>query len=265
MTVPVTAVNAAETQWGVPSSEVLALVEGYLTDVAHRTHDRLGDVVGVALTTAVAGGEPMTTGASTERVAQIDLTQYTIGQGPCLQALRGGGGEYVPDLANDPRWGSYGPAAADLGARSCISVPVTDGDSRVLGVLKVYSGQVDGLDPDQRQTARQVAVAMSGGLGLASALVATSFELSDRIEAMDTRRTIDLATGVLMGRTGLDAQAAFAALRRESQNSNVKLRDVAARLLSSSSTAVDDQRATPRSSTGQAPFSRRGDSPAEGG
>ena len=258
-----TAVRAAETQWGVSSSEVLSLVEDYLTDVASQAHDRLGDVVGVALTTAVAGGEPMTTGASTEQAAQIDITQYTIGHGPCLQALRGGGEEYVADLANDPRWGSYGPAAADLGARSCLSVPVTDADSRVLGVFKVYAGEVDGLDPEQRQAARAVALAMAGGLGLASALVSTSFELSDRIEAMDTRRTIDLATGVLMGRTGLSAASAFAALRRQSQNSNVKLRDVAAELISTSARPADDP-AAPRSSAAGAPFSRRGESPAAG-
>lgn len=249
---------------GVLSSEVLVLVEDYLTDVTERAHERLGDVVGVALTTSVEGGEPVTTGASTAQVVEIDAVQYSIGTGPCLQALRGGGGQYVPDLANDDRWGDYGPAAAGLGARSCVSIPVLGGDEQVLGVLKVYSAAVDGLSVDQRELAGEVALAMSGGLGLASALVSTSHELEDRIEAMDRRRTIDLATGVLMGRTGLGAEVAFEALRRESQNTNTKLRDLAARLLEPSGDATAEGATDSQvGSTVQAPFSRRGQSPVD--
>jgi GAF domain-containing protein len=263
MTVRVAGKTGAGEQWGVPSSQVLVLVEDYLTDVTERAHERLGDVVGVALTTAVQGGDPVTTGASTTQVAEIDAVQYSIGVGPCLQALRGEGGQYVPDLAHDERWGDYGPAAAGLGARSCVSIPVLDTDDRVLGVLKVYAAVVDGLSTEQRELARDVALALSGGLGLASALVRTANELEDRIEAMDRRRTIDLATGVLMGRTGLSAEVAFDALRRESQNTNTKLRDLAARLLE----PTGDAPAAPApdsqvGSTVQAPFSRRGQAPA---
>jgi GAF domain-containing protein len=257
-------VSAAQQRFGVPSEEVLDLVSGYLTDVAGRAHHRLGDVVGVALTTAVDGGEPMTTGASTDQAAEIDLVQYAVGLGPCLHALQGGGGTYVPDLADDDRWGEYGQAAAEHGARSCISVPVQDDDARVVGVLKVYASEVDGLDAEQQALAEDVALEMAGGFGLASALVATSYELSDRIEAMDSRRTIDLATGVLMGRLGISAADAFAALRRESQNQNTKLRDVAAKLLSVSSPDSADGSGTSGSQTGEAPFSRRGEAPAPG-
>ena len=257
-------VSAAQKRFGVPSEEVLDLVSGYLTDVAGRAHHRLGDVIGVALTTAVDGGAPMTTGASTDQAAEVDLVQYSIGLGPCLHALQGGGGGYVPDLAGDERWGEYGQAAAERGARSCISVPVLDDDEHVVGVFKVYSGQVDGLDADQQALAQDVALEVAGGFGLASALVATSYELSDRIEAMDNRRTIDLATGVLMGKLGIGAADAFAALRRESQNQNAKLRDVAAKLLSVSSPDSADGSGTSGSPTRQAPFSRRGEAPAPG-
>lgn len=255
---------SAQRKFGVPSSEVLDLVSGYLTDVAGRAHDRLGDIIGVALTTAVDGGDPMTTGASTEKAAEVDLVQYSIGLGPCLNALQGGGAAYVPDLAGDDRWGEYGPAAAERGARSCISIPIQDTDERVMGVFKVYAGEVDGLDAEQQDVARSVALEIAGGFGLASALVATSYELSDRIEAMDTRRTIDLATGVLMGKLGISSADAFSALRRESQNQNLKLRDVAAKLLSVSSPDSADGSGTSGSQTAEAPFSRRGEAPAPG-
>ena len=264
----------AERSWGVPAPEVLTLVEDYLQAAAARTHARLGDVAGVAITSAVAGGEPITAGASTPLAQEVDRLQYAIGHGPCLDALRGGGESYVPDLGRNDRWGRYGPEAAARGALSCLSVPVADGRSGVLGVVKVYSGRVDGLDPEQRAVGRELAHEVAGGMGLASTLVVTSLELDDRIEAMDTRRTIDLATGLLMGRLGCSAEAAFDLLRRESQNRNVKVHDVAADLLARPSVPVkglapvDDEHDKPDVSTtrgaGHAPFRRRGEAPARG-
>ena len=276
-------------RWGVSSPRVVTLVEGYLADAATRTHARLGDVVGVALTTAVDGGEPLTAGASSSLAAEVDHLQYTLGRGPCLDALRGGGEAYVADLAHDVRWGRYGPEAAALGARSCFSVPVLDEGAGVLGVVKVYAGRVDGLDEAQRRTVRAFALEVAGGAGLANTLVATVLELDDRADAMDTRRTIDLATGVLMGRLGCSSEAAFDLLRRESQNHNVKVTDVAADLLSRTSapagtvgTAGPDGTAEPVWTAGpawdgvpeqttaaprtalRAPFRRRGEAPARG-
>lgn len=256
--------STADHRWGVSSPEVVTLVEGFLSDAAHRAHDQLGDVLGVAITTSVAGGDPLTAGASTALAAEVDHVQYVIGHGPCLDALRGHGEIYVPDLGGDPRWQPYGQEAAALGARSSVSVPMVDGGPTVLGVVKVYSGRLDGLDERQRRAARELALEMSGGVGLANTLVTTSQELDDRIEAMDTRRTIDLATGVLMGRLGCGAEEAFALLRLESQNHNTKLSEVAADLLArTSDTGNADSDALPRT-TLQAPFSRRGDAPARG-
>jgi GAF domain-containing protein len=257
-------------RWGVSSPEVLAMVEGYLQDAAARTHARLGDVAGVAITSAVAGGAPLTAGASTTVAAEVDLVQYSVGHGPCLDALREGREHYVPDLEHDPRWARYGAEAAALGVRSSHSVPVFDDRSVVVGVVKTYSSEVDGLDEQQRQTGRELGLEVAGGIGLASSLVATSLELEDRIEAMDTRRTIDLATGLLMGRLGCGPEEAFDLLRRESQNHNVKLHDVATDILAQPFVATTEGTAVaglrerlPRTAT-RAPFRKRGEAPARG-
>ena len=245
---------------------MLTLVEGYLEDAARRTHDRLGNVAGVAITTAVADGDPVTAGASTSLAEEVDRVQYAIGHGPCLDALRGGSETYVPDLAQDPRWPRYGPEAAARGVRSSLSIPVVDGRGIVLGVVKVYSAEVDGLDQHQRRTGRELGLEVAGGVGLANTLVATAHELDDRIDAMDTRRTIDLATGLLMGRLGCSPEEAFGLLRLESQNHNVKVHDVAIDLLSrpapsDTSVATSLRDHLPRTAT-QAPFRRRGEAPA---
>lgn len=257
--------------WGVASSEVLTMVEAFLHDAATRTHARLGDVAGVAITSAVAGGEPVTVGASTPLAEEVDRLQYAIGHGPCLHALRGGGETHVRDLAKDDSWGRYGPEAAALGARSCQSVPVADGRAGVLGVVKVYSSRVDGLDGEQLSIGRELALEVAGGVGLASTLVSTALELDDRIEAMDTRRTIDLATGLLMGRLGCSPEEAFDLIRRQSQHRNVKVHDVATDLLArpvteSVAPAEQEQEGDgqlPRTAI-RAPFRRRGEPPTHG-
>jgi AmiR/NasT family two-component response regulator len=47
--------------------------------------------------------------------------------------------------------------------------------------------------------------------------------------ALDSRAVIDQARGMLMERRGISAEEAFGELVRESQNTNTKLREIAAR------------------------------------
>ena len=64
-------------------------------------------------------------------------------------------------------------------------------------------------------------------------------------EALETRDLIGQAKGILMERQHIDADRAFEILRRASQRSNVKLRDVAALIVSG---AELDQRDLPQHS-----------------
>ena len=235
-------------------AEVLVLIGDYLDQLADETHHRLGEVAGVAVTMAEPDGQPTTIGASTDLARAVDELQYRMGNGPCLHALRGGGGDYVPSLAADDRWGTYGPQAAALGAACCLSVPVHSQGS-VAAVFKVYSGEVDGLSVEQRELGYQAARTAAGGIGLAQLLSAATVELADRANAMDTRRVIDLALGILMERTSCTSDDAFTLLRRYSQTRNVKLRDVAAEVVAAASAGKDPGQG------GRAPFLARGDTP----
>lgn len=207
-----------------------ALIE-YLDDLSTRVDERLGGSAGVAVTMDLDNA-PFTIGASTELARSVDELQYQIGLGPCLHALREGVGLYVPDLARDDRWGEYGPKAAELGAASCVSVPVVVADQPA-AVLKVYSSEVDGIAPEQRAIAEAAAPEVAGGLGLARLLTRHAQDLDDRVAAMNSRRIIDLAIGMIMDRRQCGPDDAFALLRRASQEGNVKLRDVAGELVES--------------------------------
>lgn len=193
-------------------------------DEARRADPPAG-VLGVAVTLAVAGS-PSTIGSSTPAARQIDEVQFDIGVGPCLHALRTGEGDYVPDLARDDRWGTYGPEAARLGAACCLSLPIVS-DGQPTAVVKVYSTRVDGLSAEQRELTRTLAHEVAGSIGLAHALTSAATELDDRVEVMNRRRAIDLAIGILMERDQISADAAFHSLREQSQRYNVKVHDVA--------------------------------------
>lgn len=211
------------------SQDLVPLLLDYLDGVAARTADRLGPIGGVAVTLG-SQTDPITVGSSSALAYEVDKLQYSIGTGPCLHALGTGEGLYVADLAHDDRWQDYGPRAAKLGAASCVSLPVLVGP-RVEGVVKAYGKQIDGISHDQRDLLSAVAMEISGGIALARRLTTQAKELDDRTMAMDSRRVIDLALGMLMERTSCGPDAAFALLRRYSQHYNVKVRDAAKQIV----------------------------------
>jgi hypothetical protein len=66
-------------------------------------------------------------------------------------------------------------------------------------------------------------------------------EIAGLRDALHTRLTIGQAEGLLMGRHGLDADAAFRLLTRLSQEGHLKLRDVAARLVADAGRPAEEQ------------------------
>ena len=103
----------------------------------------------------------------------------------------------------------------------------TNADS--LGALNLYSPRPQAFDPETR------------GEGLAFAAPAAVALRSAQTEqhlraAMATRNLIGQTQGILMERYKMTAEQAFAVLSRISQQSNVKLRDVAQRLIDTGET-----------------------------
>jgi AmiR/NasT family two-component response regulator len=72
-----------------------------------------------------------------------------------------------------------------------------------------------------------LAAAASGAVEVARRLMEQSQLNEDLKAAMASRRFIDQALGIIMGQQSCDADTAFDLLRRTSQNSHRKLRDVA--------------------------------------
>lgn len=63
--------------------------------------------------------------ASTGRLAtELDERQYERGYGPCLDGVTAGSVVEIPDMTAERRWPDWARAAAELGARASLTVPV---------------------------------------------------------------------------------------------------------------------------------------------
>ncbi len=76
-------------------------------------------------------GNRLTIPVGTDSVAAgVDLVQHQTGEGPGLDAITQGGTVYAEDLADDPRWVSFGPEAAKAAVRSALALRLSDDASR---------------------------------------------------------------------------------------------------------------------------------------
>ncbi len=164
-----------------------------------------------------------TAAASDPVIARADELQTETGEGPCLDAVWEQDSFLVTDAATDPRWPTYGPMAAELGLHSILSVRLSDTE-HTLGALNFYSTRVREFDEDD------IAVAQILGRHASVALSIARRE-ENLLTAIDARHLIGLAQGILMERYGLSADKAFAVLRRYSQDHNIKLRELADRVI----------------------------------
>ncbi|WP_456695221.1 GAF and ANTAR domain-containing protein [Aeromicrobium sp. P5_D10] len=160
-----------------------------------------------------------TAAATSDRVGESHNLQIIHDEGPCLDAIEGPSHFISGDVGIDPRWRKWGPAVAALGIRSVLSVRL-ETSARRYGSLNLYANGPDAFDEDDFAVAaifvRHAAVA------LANAHNEEGLQI-----AIDARKLIGQAQGILMERFDLDADRAFEFLRRQSQTHNVKLRYVA--------------------------------------
>ncbi|TCM48900.1 GAF domain-containing protein [Kribbella sp. VKM Ac-2568] len=156
-------------------------------------------------------------------VEQSDQLQLDCGEGPSLAVLANRDTVVIADTESDDRWPVWGPKAAALGLRSVLTVRLHTSGS-TLGVLQLFNTEPHAFDADDDAVAhilaRHASVALSNARQEASLW-----------HAIDARKLIGQAQGILMERFGIDGDQAFAVLRRYSQDNNIKLRDVAQRLI----------------------------------
>ncbi|TCC64534.1 ANTAR domain-containing protein [Kribbella pittospori] len=154
----------------------------------------------------------------------VDAAQYELREGPCYQAAADSVHITSPDLAHDERFPRYAASAVAAGLNAQAGIQLFDAP-KSRGALNLYARQVGAFGD-------------LGGLGelfrhQAAMAIDYAREIHNLQEAVRTRSTIGTAVGIVMERYHLTDERAFAFLARLSQDGNVKLREVARRLIAS--------------------------------
>ncbi|MDQ3964432.1 MAG: GAF and ANTAR domain-containing protein [Actinomycetota bacterium] len=180
-------------------------------------------------------GKEMKTMAATADVCyEIDALQEETGEGPCMSSIKDHATFRIPNMEEDETWPTFSKrAAAQTGVRSMLSFVLRLAEDDT-GALNLISTKTDAFSEEDIDTgtlfAAQAAVAMADALGHED----DREKLVQLEEGMVTRQVIGQAVGILMATRGVGDEAAFELLIKASQNSNIKLRDIAERVVQKS-------------------------------
>jgi GAF domain-containing protein len=177
--------------------------------------------VGISITHR--DGTIETKSATDQLVWELDSVQYTLREGPCYDSITGRGITVVNEARHDQRWPRYMPEAVKRGLRAQLAVGLySDGDS--LGGINLYSTDSDHVEDDAIGIAELFASQAAIALGRSR----HEFQLN---EALESRKLIGQAMGLVMQKYELDEDRAFQFLVRASSTGNIKLRALAAELV----------------------------------
>ncbi|MFF4208973.1 GAF and ANTAR domain-containing protein [Streptomyces sp. NPDC001796] len=160
----------------------------------------------------------------------LDLRQYENGTGPCVTAAETETEQYAPDLAVETRWPAYTRYALSVGVRCVLAVPLAvEGDT---GAALNFYGVEPGVLGTARDRARAFAARTAEAVDVALRVERERADATDVRTALLSRSVIDQAIGILMAQERVSARIALERLRRISQHTNTKLRDLATDLVS---------------------------------
>lgn len=204
-------------------------LQDFLSHVASQAAG-IGPNLSCGITVSTDPRRPLTVGTSDSMAAALDETQYRQNEGPCLEAMRTDDVIEVTDAASEARWRGYVTRATKQGLAASLSTPIT-ANGATIGVMNIYATTPRTFTSEERGRALAFASQAAAAIAVATRLAHQTQLADDLRAAMASRTVIDQALGILMGELRCSADEAFAHLRRTSQDTNTKLRDVAMALI----------------------------------
>ena len=169
-----------------------------------------------------------TIAASSARFRLLEEVQFTMGEGPCIEAYAARSPILEPDLLGSGirRWPLYAPAAGAEGVSAVFALPIQIGAAR-LGVLDLYRYEAAPLTPE----------ALADGLGLGRICLDTLLsadignageDLADGLgAAFGLNSAAYQAQGAIMVQLGISLADAMVRLRAHAYATDRPISDVA--------------------------------------
>ncbi len=131
----------------------------------------------------------------------------------------------VIDVVSDPDY-MYKEIAKSEGLKSMLAVPMMIGE-KVIGVINIYTAQKHKFTDEEIRIisaiAGQAAIGIENMNLKEEALVAR--------DALETRKTIDRAKGILMKKLGLTEEEAYKSIHKKSMDTRKSMREIAEAIL----------------------------------
>ena len=182
----------------------------------------------------MSGDIPRGSLCTTDEVSQlIEELQYTLGEGPCVDAHQQDKVVAEPDLA-DPvtrRWPAFTPPALQAGVRAIFGFPLRVGTVH-LGALNLYRDLPGPLTGDQHADALVVADVAARWVLEAQAGAPVDMVAEELEVGADFHFAVHNAAGIVSVQEGISVTEALIRLRASAFSSDRLLADVAQDVIS---------------------------------
>jgi hypothetical protein len=177
------------------------------------------------------GDEPAITSASHPDLSELADVQLASLRGPAIDALADGTQVSCQDTLSETRWPEYTSRALSMGVRSFLTLVHTSGGFGL--TLTMYATRPRVLDASRAPVAELLIAFGSAVMRNTSNYDAAQRTARQLSEGADSRAVVDQAKGILMVGLSCSAEEALRRMREISQTRQIKVTEVARRIVES--------------------------------
>jgi hypothetical protein len=182
------------------------------------------------ITTISAGRSPTLEATTDDVAALIDRTEWEVREGPCVDAILTDRFDCDPDITRNPTWPRLADRVlAQTPVRGMVGYRISAGPQKV-GALNLFSDTAGALT----QEGAEVGAILASFASVAITAAREKTGAQNLLEGLINNREIGKAVGVLMVTEGITDAEAFEKLRTASNHLNVRLAEVARRVVADS-------------------------------
>jgi GAF domain-containing protein len=204
-------------------------LEGAMRKLVETTHALFG-VDGAALMLIDNDVVLRNAAVSDPRLDGLEELQVRLGEGPGIESYDSKEVVCSADLRQESRWPSFSEEAVTQGILSLLASPIPFATDAI-GVVVVFAA-------DAREWTPEGELALMAFTDLAALLIANTMRSEQRgkvaselQQALDARRVVEQAKGVLVGREGLTPRQALERLRADARRDRRRLADLSAEIV----------------------------------
>lgn len=201
-----------------------------LERICHAATRRL-ELMGSAVNLISAGGADGVVASSGPRAREVAEIEFTVGEGPGMEAFSSRRPVFVDDLALfDDRWPGYSSAAKRADLAAVFAFPLHIG-AVGFGVLELYADEPGGLDTEQTAVAATFAQMSTEALLDEESTTEDGQLVPSLATALDYRNEIAQSQGMVMVDLGVGLSEALVRLRAYAFTHGEPLISVARRVI----------------------------------